>query len=463
MILEKNNELLKGWTQTSFDSIAEIKNGYAFKSSTYQKSGIPIVRISNIKNHVVSLDEHCVFVPNHMLKSNKDFKIYKNDILIALSGATTGKYGVYEFDTDALVNQRVGLIRSRNDKILFQKYMLYYFGTLQKLILKKAYGMAQPNVSTNFLKQLEIQLPPINEQKRIVGKIEEFFSKIDNYEKELSILEKKYLQLKYTISQNVLTGNLKQFSTESNSETRSIFNNFKNPQQKDLKRIEDNEIKKFPKLPKSWSWIRLGEICMIADVDHKMPKSIPNGIPFISTKDFQDDGTIDFVNSKKISKSSFMGNTKKVSPKIGDILFSRYGTLGKVIRVPDQQFGLSYSIAIIRPFFKEINFDWLYSLLESPFITYQAIKGDQSSAMADLGLITMRNFLVPLPPNLIQKHIADIFNNHISNLDKQSKEIQTHQKLSNRLRVSVLKQAFEGKLVPQDPNDDPVEILLKKI
>ena len=230
-----------------------------------------------------------------------------------------------------------------------------------------------------------------------------------------------------------------------------------------MKQITSDELKKLPDIPINWKWVRLGKICLIKDVDHKMPKAVNSGIDFVSPKDFNDDGTIDFENTKKISNLDYKNNTKKILLQLGDFLYSRYGTLGKVIRVPNRKFGLSYSIAVIRPFFHEINSDWLHFLLESTFVLHQAIKGDQSSGMADLGLITLRNFLIPLPPFDEQKIIANISIDKISNLKIQLREINQNLKQANLLKTMILRYAFEGKLVPQDPNDEPVEILLQKI
>ena len=164
--------LPKGWARTTLDSISYVKNGFAFKSSQYVKSGVPLVRISNIQDNQVDFKKNIAYLTKDNLNSHQDFLISKGDILMALSGATTGIFGVFSEERSALLNQRVGLVRTRNNEFIIQKLLHFFFGSLQNLILRKAFGMAQPNISTNFLKSLDFDLPPLNEQKRIVSKME---------------------------------------------------------------------------------------------------------------------------------------------------------------------------------------------------------------------------------------------------------------------------------------------------
>jgi len=470
LILDNNCSLPNNWILTNIKEILfELESGSRPKGGVKNyKIGIPSIGAEHLNNEGYFQFDKIKFIPKTFYNSMNVGHIKKNDILIVKDGATIGKTSfissLFPYNESA-VNEHVFIVRTFNDYIS-QKYLFYFFKSPfgQQTIKNRITGSAQGGINTSFVNNFPITIPPLNEQKRIVEKIEEFSSLLDNYKKELTVAKKKMSTLISSIFQNALTGsyisNKNQISTVENF---SYLENFKNPQEKDLKEITPEDIEKLPIIPSDWLWVRLGKICLIKDVDHKMPKAVNSGIDFVSPKDFNDDGTIDFENTKKISFSDYQKNTKKILPKLGDILFSRYGTLGKAIRVPDRQFGLSYSIAVIRSFFNEINFDWLHFLLQSPFILHQAIKGDQSSTMADLGLITMRNFLIPLPPSDEQKTIVDTSNSYISNLQNQIKQFNQNLKFANYLKLMILKQAFEGKLVSQDPNDESAEILLQKI
>ena len=162
----------QNWAKIKIADVCDFMNGYAFNSDSYKQIGIPVVRISNIKDDKISLNE-CVYVD---AISNCEFTISKGDLLIAMSGATTGKMGIYTCEEKAYLNQRVGNLRIKDANILCTNYRNYMMRFLQKEIIKKAYGGAQPNISSKMILNFEIFLPPLNEQKRIVQKIEDVFS-----------------------------------------------------------------------------------------------------------------------------------------------------------------------------------------------------------------------------------------------------------------------------------------------
>ena len=87
-------ELPKGWAWTTIGSVCNFENGYAFSSNDYKTNGIPLVRISNIADNRINLDV-CVFIQKNV---DDRFIVKKGDLLIALSGDTTGKMGVYSED-----------------------------------------------------------------------------------------------------------------------------------------------------------------------------------------------------------------------------------------------------------------------------------------------------------------------------------------------------------------------------
>ena len=74
LVLEKNKEIPNGWIQTPFETISEVKNGFAFKSSSYTESGVPLIRISNIQDQTISLENNCVFLSIDNLEKYPEFK-----------------------------------------------------------------------------------------------------------------------------------------------------------------------------------------------------------------------------------------------------------------------------------------------------------------------------------------------------------------------------------------------------
>ena len=174
-------KLPKGWIMCRLSNVCKINSGFAFSSNDYRTEGIPLIRISNIKNNTIDLSE-CVFI-----KSTIDdrFIISRGDLLIAMSGATTGKMGIYENDNIAYLNQRVGNIKVLSDTLLLSEYRNLYMLSKVDDILKIAYGGAQPNISASAIESLNIMLPPRSEQKRIVNKIKDLFGFINTIEENL--------------------------------------------------------------------------------------------------------------------------------------------------------------------------------------------------------------------------------------------------------------------------------------
>jgi type I restriction enzyme S subunit len=147
--------------------VCKIGNGFAFKSEDYLETGIPLLRISNINNGIVNFKDDTICVAENYLETKKDFIVEKGDVVIALSGATTGKYGIYISNEPALLNQRIGIIKSNVSKKLDSKYFYFYLNILKDEILRKAGGAAQPNISTKEIGNLQIPLPNLPTQQKI--------------------------------------------------------------------------------------------------------------------------------------------------------------------------------------------------------------------------------------------------------------------------------------------------------
>ena len=164
-----------GWVMCKLSDLCRIENGFAFSSDNYKSQGIPLVRISNINHNTIDITE-CVYIEG---VTDDRFKISKGDLLIAMSGATTGKMGVYPFDETAYLNQRVGNIKILNKSSLSPNYRNTYMQSKVDEILKIAYGGAQPNISASVIGNFDFPLPPYKEQIRIVETIQRIFDQLD--------------------------------------------------------------------------------------------------------------------------------------------------------------------------------------------------------------------------------------------------------------------------------------------
>ncbi|WP_337750029.1 restriction endonuclease subunit S [Segatella sp.] len=173
-------KLPKGWCSCTLRNVCSFTNGFAFNSDAYKNNGIPLVRISNITNEGKIDLNSCVYIQDEI---DEQYIIEKGDFLVAMSGATTGKMGVYTYGEISYLNQRVGKIKA--SKALYTPYMHYLMYSQVDNILKMAYGGAQPNISAKAILAIRILLPPLAEQQRIVAKIEDLFTQLDKIEASL--------------------------------------------------------------------------------------------------------------------------------------------------------------------------------------------------------------------------------------------------------------------------------------
>ena len=179
----------EGWEYKRLEEICDFRSGFAFKSNKFTKIGEPIIRISDIQNEEIDDSSLVYFDPKSYTEDLSRYLIYPNDILIAMSGGTTGKLGINTSKRTYYLNQRVGVFRE-NKKYLNHRYLYYFLHTKSEESLRIAAGAAQPNLSTAQIKSFLIPVPPLSEQQTIVDYLDSAFAKIDamkaNAEKALN-------------------------------------------------------------------------------------------------------------------------------------------------------------------------------------------------------------------------------------------------------------------------------------
>ena len=162
----------KGWEVKHLGEVCDFINGFAFKSDLFKNNGLPILRISNIQNNVVNEEGMVYFSPTDYREDFTKYSVNKGDIVIAMSGATTGKLGVYLGERTCYLNQRVGKFQVKSEDRITNKSLLYYLRTISKQILTDAMGVAQPNISSKQIKEYTIILPPLSLQEEFAEKVE---------------------------------------------------------------------------------------------------------------------------------------------------------------------------------------------------------------------------------------------------------------------------------------------------
>lgn len=167
-------DIPKEWDVKRLKYVTRFLNGYAFDSSDMQTDGeYPVIRIGDIKDGKVILDE-CLYISNN--RGLENYKVKKDDLLLAMSGATVGKVGIVDREFDAYINQRVGIIRS--DVTRFIYYVLSTNDFLQHIEFESV-GSAQPNISSVGVGKFYIAVPSVKEQQLISSFLDDKIKKID--------------------------------------------------------------------------------------------------------------------------------------------------------------------------------------------------------------------------------------------------------------------------------------------
>ena len=174
-----------GWIETTLGDVARVNSGFAFSTKSWRDTGIPVIKINNVRNGHVSL-VNCSFVSDPLPEGASRFLLKKGDLLITL----TGEIGAVGFVTQSqpmYLNQRVGRIDLRDNKNVLLDF-LGLFLTLPEVraeMWSHGKGNAQLNISPASIHSLKINLPPITEQKRIVDLISSVDFYIESLEQQL--------------------------------------------------------------------------------------------------------------------------------------------------------------------------------------------------------------------------------------------------------------------------------------
>lgn len=419
---EQPYKIPNNWCWTYFKDIFYIENGYAFKKIDYKKEGIPLVRISNIENGIVNINE-CIYV-NKLEKNEEKYVIEKGDLLIALSGATTGKNGVYYLDEIAYLNQRIGNIKIKNKEKVLNEYRNYYIALKNEDILNLAYGGAQPNISPKVIEFISIPLPPIKEQQRIVNRIESLFAKLDRAKELIENTLAQFEQNKMAILHKAFTGELTvKWRKENNINEKNFFNKVK------LK----NVIK----------------LISGRDVSVSLCNDKSIGIPYIL-------GASN-IKDNKFFIERWIENPVVVSEK-NDILLSVKGTIGKLYLQKEEKINISRQIMALRAL-NELNTHYLYYYLlrECERLKFEGnglIPGISRKDILDLNILLPtleeQQEIVNILDNLLAKY------NKIKNLEQQLEKIEL-------LKKAILAKVFRGELGTNNPDEESAENLLKEI
>ena len=391
-------ELPNGWEWNKLEKLTKLQNGFAFKSNLFVDSGLPIVRIKNIKNEKVLLDDVVYFKMENYGKKLDTYQIKRNDILIAMSGATTGKIGLYESDEIAYQNQRVGLFRIDNSDL--RSYLFYFLSTQIEKNLEQSLGAAQPNLSTQQINDIEIPLPPLSELQRIVSKLDLLFVKID---KAIALHQKNMDEAKVFMGSvlNDVFGELEEQKHQMlRFDTYTKLSRGHNPPKKDF-----------------------------------IYKEKEGYVRFIQIRDGSSDNNTVYV---PFTKKLHLVTTQ-------DLLLVAYRQIGKVFRNMEGAFNVALC-KIENNDYSNLDTNYLYYLIQSKYVKDELLSRSERALIPSMSVDHLKSIVIPTPPLQIQQKVVKYLD-EISEKIEKVKSIQKEKMDSLKaLKASILDKAFRGEL-----------------
>lgn len=388
------------WQTKKLGEICDFQNGFAFKSKFFKQEGYPVLRISNIQNDEISYNKLVFFDKKDYFEDFDKYKVNKGDLVIAMSGATTGKIAISGANEVFYLNQRVGKFIPKKD--LSKDYLYYFLSTKIEENLHISSGAAQPNLSTEQIRNFKIPFPSLSEQQHIVKVLDEAFEKIEK---------------------------VKQIAEKNLQNSKNIF--------------ESYLLSTFANKGNNWEENKISKIADLIDSLHQTPKYSSDGIPMVRVTDIKT-GILNITSAKKVDESIFKEFSKKHIPSKGDIVFSRVGSYGVSSYVDsDEPFCLGQNTVFI---VAKINSKFLYFFLNSPNAKKQIDKLVAGTTQPTISLKSINEIVVPIPPLQIQNKIVETI--ELMSIETKKLESISKQKLADleELKKSILNKAFSGEL-----------------
>ncbi|EGH5808068.1 restriction endonuclease subunit S [Campylobacter jejuni] len=415
--IEWLGEIPEHWEVVKINKIVTFVNGYAFENFDFNPIfEIPVIRIGDMQKEKILYD-NCLKTKEK--EKLKQFLISNNDILIALSGATTGKIAFCDTDNKAYINQRVAIVRSK------LKLVKYYFLTrgFSLLIELACNGSAQPNISTKEIGEFKIPLPPLKEQEQIANFLDEKCKKIANFiekkEKLITLLkEQKQALINETITKGL---------------DKNI--NFK-----------DSGIEWLGEIPQHWRIVKLKYVAFtnigLVYTPDDIIENPDEGYPVLRANNIQN-GKIDYqdliyIKSKQIGKKQIISS--------GDLLMCvRNGSenlLGKTAKIQDGYFSFGAFTAIIKSQFN----DYFYWIFQTNMLRKSIASFSASNGIGQISQDDIKNFIISFPSLKEQEQIAQFLDSEISKIDKIIEKTKKQIKLIKEYKTTLINQAVCGRI-----------------
>jgi type I restriction enzyme S subunit len=498
-IVAKNANGLLGthpsWCRITLSEVAPILNGFPFPSSSFSREeGTPLLRIRDVLTMATEAFYKGEFDSTYLVKPG--------ELLIGMDG---------DFNCalwkgpPALLNQRVCKV-TPDERFYGRKLLVYALPGYLSAINAATSSVTVKHLSSNTVADIPLPLPPLNEQRRIVAEIEKQFTRLEASVAALKRAQANLKRYRASVMKAACEGRL----VPTEAELARAENRLYEPADQLLARIleerrakwEADQLAKIqaaarpgraggkppkddkwkanykepgppdtsnlPLLPEGWTWAAVDQLA-IRVTKGTSPgwqgfKYVQRGVLFLRSQNVLW-GKLDLTETVYVEQQ-FNDTHSSSIVREGDVLLNLVGaSVGRSAVASRQADGANtnQAVGVIRLVHDHPTAKFLMLFFISPDGQAHIAGTKADVARANFNLDDIRPTPVPLPPIEEQERIVAEVERRLSVIDELEATVDANLKRAERLRQSILKRAFEGKLVPQHPNDEPASVLLERI
>jgi type I restriction enzyme S subunit len=491
-----------GWGWATVEALAKSGEqpvltgpfGSTLGREDFVSTGVPLLTIGCLTESGVTLDKAFYITPEKAVQLDR-YQVFRGDLLFSRS-ASVGRAGLISKELEgSVINYH--LMRLRLEASIIDPRFFIYFvrgsSVVSAYLREVNHGATRDGINTTDLLAMPVAVPPSRTQLRIVAKIEELFSDLDAGVAALERIRANLKRYRAAVLKAAVEGRLTEEWRAKHPKTE--------PASKLLERIlaerrqkwEEDQLAKFaatdktppkgwrgkyvdpagpetnklPELPQGWCWAAVEQIAEVQGGIQKQPKRMPgnNAFPFLRVANVLRDQ----LDLSEVHRIELFGNElAKLRLVQGDLLIvegngskTEIGRSaiwgGEIDNCVHQNHIIRVRLSVGSP--RYVNFYW-----NSPSGNQRVMaQAASTSGLYTLSVAKVSSLPVPVPPSDEQEQIAAEVEQRLSIIASAQAQVEANMKRAARLRQSILKRAFEGRLVPPDPTDEPADKLLERI
>jgi len=515
------------WETATLDDLASIIRGVTFPASAKLAAptddSVICLRTSNVQKTLEFGD--VLHVAESYVKRDEQW-LQDGDTVISMANSyeLVGKVAYAKSPPPrTTIGGFISIVRSRGIDTRFLHYQLASTDTQEEMRKTASTTVNISNLSLRGIRPLPMVVAPLYEQNRIVEAIESYLTRLDDVLASLEHVQRNLERYRASVLKAAVEGRLVPTEAElarqegrsyepasellkrilaerksrwikdaakkarAKAEAKALKSGkpwtpeddvsalekarkaaeakYKEPEAPGLSALQAQAgTADLPNLPEGWCWTTAEAVShLVTDGDHNPPKRVPAGIPHLTAKHVKDWRITD-AHCSYVSQEGFAKTRARYEPIAGDLIVTCVGTVGEAAIVPDSfVFSADRNLAAIRLAREGATPEFVLLVLSSPAVRRVLAGLSGSTAQPHLYLGDLRKLPIPLPPVEEQVRIVATALECISRIRRQAEEVTRTERSAGALRQSILKWAFEGKLVKQDPNDEPASALLERI